>query len=211
MNDILYDIGQLFQLAFGINNPVYLTQPIVIGRGDEGSPVYSPSLTPTGAGDVRFSWMGTPILFPFSLKGGIYRRYDRSGELEDYPLDDFDMPAATLVDFSRAKQVINTKVLGSNGSVKELYSFDDWRVRIRGLCLTDPSRRMAPDAEEQREKLVQWEQVAQAVNVTGALFQQKNIYSLVIEEVFFRQIEGRPGVIPFEMECLGDEPIELTL
>lgn len=225
MSDIRYNLSQLFELAFGVKNPVFIPGSIRI-EGDTPGTVYkTPAKTNTASKPVvfsgvqtkpleyngRLSWMGTPIVYPFTLQGGTYKVFAANGELQDYQLNDFELPAATLVDFSRAKINIKTMPRGNNGSVKELFSFDDWRIRIRGICLDDPSRASAQTAQEQKAALLEWEQVCNSVPVIGSLFVEKKIYRLAIDGISFTQLERKPNVIPFEMECVSDEPLEMSL
>ncbi|MRG45499.1 hypothetical protein GFS24_10255 [Chitinophaga sp. SYP-B3965] len=225
MSDVRYNLSQLFELAFGVKNPVFIPTPV---RIEEDSPatkfnipakttasnkpvIFSGISTSPAEYNGRLSWMGTPIVYPFTLQGGTYKVFASNGELLDYQLNDFELPAATLVDFSRAKINIKTMPRGNNGSVKELFSFDDWRIRIRGICLDDPSRASAKTAQEQKSALLEWEQVCNSIPVIGSLFVEKKIYRLAIDGISFTQLERKPNVIPFEMECVSDEPLEMTL
>lgn len=220
--DIRYDLSQLFDLAFGVKSPVFLPYPLQV------TPGASPQFTQQESGPIvrdtfpnievkeqpaaeRYSWMGTPIVFPFTLKGGTYKVFNGDGDLVDYQIADFEMPAATLVDFTRPKIITRTKIPGNKGTVKELYGFDDWTFRIRGLCLDDQSRNTAKTAAEQKRELLKWNEICNAVNVTGELFFEKNIHALSINNINFTQLERKPNVFPFEFECYSDDRLELIL
>jgi hypothetical protein len=224
MSDIRYNLTDLFALAFGVRNPVFINTPVRIDNGNNSFPIavggdsaerpttqFSGISTNSPVSSNRMSWMGTPIVFPFTFQGGTYRVFSPTGELQDVQLADYELPAATLVDFSRAKVMINSQVRGSNGTVKELFSFADWRIRIRGICLDDTSRPTAQTAQEQKAALLEWEQVAGSIPVSGSLFIEKKIYRLVIDGISFTQLERKPGVIPFEIEAFSDEPLEMVL
>ena len=218
-------LAKMFDLAFGVKSPVFVPYTVnldkLIYKDSKGFELPGAAAQEAMPGlDVKLkaeteaeatSWMGTPIVYPFTLQGGVYKKYSPSGELEDFRLEDFMMPAATLVDFSRAKNIIRTPVLGSNGTVKEMYSFDDWKIRVRGICLDDNTRRIAKTAVEQKKELLKWEQVCGSINVMGTLFFEKSILAMTISNANFTQLEGKPGVIPFELECESDERLELIL
>lgn len=207
-----YNINQLFEIAFGIRG-------LAIFR-PEGvdTPPNAPDFDFKGVQVVedvveasRISYMGTPIIFPIKFKGGNYRFYNTSGEVERYPVNDFDLPTATLVNFRRAKVKSNTRVLASEGTVKEIYGFDDWVIDIRGLCLKDPGNKTAPTAYDQHLRLLEFENIVDSITVVGDLFADKNIGNITIDEIDFKQVQGKPGIIPFYLRCSSDKPFELEL
>lgn len=206
MADIRYDLGQMFGAAFGVSSPVYMTRPVGIGSQRQELN-YSGVQVISQADAEQYSWLGTPIVFPVLFKSGIYKIYNADGKLVDREFKEFQLPAATIVEFSRAKNITRTDVLGNNGTVKEIYGFDDWQIRMRGVCLPEPNR----SSQEQKESLLQWEQVAAAVEIDGALFDEKSINSIAITEINFSQIQAKPEVIPFEIIAVSDEPIEFLL
>lgn len=205
-SDIRYNVSELFSDAFGINSPVFITEPLrrdvpatISLQGVETLPEYYKS-------DVM-SWMGTPIMFPVTFKGGSYKRYKGNGEIERKTLSDYLLPAATMFSFRRAKNITRTNLLGSNGTVKEIYGFDDWVIDVRGLCLDEPTR----SAHSQLEELLQWEELADAINLSGELFNQRKISRVSMADWGDNLQQGSPGVIPFQFQLYSDEDIILTL
>ncbi|MGC4130195.1 MAG: DUF6046 domain-containing protein [Bergeyella sp.] len=202
--DSRYTISQLFELAFGVKNPVYLTVPI--GKQKESEIVYPTPRIKTAEQEevIRKSRLGTPVIFPVKFKGGSYRVYDGKGKIVQQQFEDFWFPPATMVDFSRPKNITKTDVLGGNGTVKEIFGFDDWNIRIRTLCIKDEFT-----AREYEKNIIEWHKVIQSIEVEGDLFVWKDIHNLVIEEMDIKSLEGSPNVIPIEMFCSSDEPFEL--
>ncbi|MBV7268369.1 DUF6046 domain-containing protein [Winogradskyella luteola] len=203
MSNFKPDISQLFNAAFGFVPIVYKVNE---GRQNNGSANYQSIQTVEDEEAQKLSWMGTPIMFPVKFIGQQYQFYNQSGELENKSLKDFDLPPTTVVDFRRAKNITKTNVLGDNGTVKEIYGFDDWQIRIRGLCLDTPTEK----AYDLQNELLKWEAVVNSIEVDGDLFIDKNIYRIAIEEIDFRQPQGRHNVIPFEITASSDQPIELA-
>lgn len=203
--DRRYQISQLFKLAFGVSSPVYLTVPI----GKRKEPERKYSSIPIKEAELkeadRFSRLGTPIVFPVKFKGGFYKNYDNKARLTDIKYDDFWFPPATMVDFSQSKHITQTDVLGGNGTVKEIFGFEDWNIRIRTLCITDEI-----SARDYERNIIEWNRVAQSIEVEGDLFGWKNIHKLVIEDIDIKSLEGSPNVIPIELTCSSDEPFELV-
>lgn len=226
---IEYKITDLLAAAFDIKMPIRIPDPVAIAKGKLGQQytvsddkqelagIYYPNIImkEPDAKSVSVSWMGTPILFPFTfLNEGMdkpYTRYKKNGELEVVIMEKFELPAATVIDFSRAKNIIKTDMLGGSGTVKELFGFDDWRIRIRGICLDDSNRQTAKKAHQQKEQLLRWEQICGSIKVEGELLNEKGIDEIVIESISFRQLEGKPGVMPFEIQASSNEPINLVL
>jgi len=224
MADVTFGVAKLFELAFGVKSPVFIPYPLQIKRVDNGAGYTIPDAASSPA-DVsfsnmqlkaddeieRWSWMGTPIVFPWTLKGGTYKVFDTKADIVQTSMADFEMPAATLVNFSREKIITRTKVRGSKGTVKEMYGFDDWEIQVRGLCLTDKNRRSAKTAQEQKLQLLKWENLCSAISVVGDLFFEKDIMAISIGKINFTQLEGKPDVIPFEFTAYSDDRLELIL
>lgn len=206
--DIRYDISQLIDLAFGIKSPVFIPFPIEIG-GSPLPPKYSVELSQeVDYGPTETSWMGTKILYPMSLQGGNYQVYDDSGAVVLAKFGDFKFPPVTLVDFERSKVETKTVTNGGKGTVKQVGAFEDWSIRIRGLCLNEQGGKTA---QEYKEGLLAYETILDSIPVTGSLFFEKRIDNISISRISFRQLEGKPGVIPFEIEAYSDDPIEYRI
>lgn len=200
--DNRYNISQLFKLAFGTNLPVYLTVPI--GKEPAHTAEYGSIRTVGREEAIRLSKLGTPIVFPMKFTAGNYKFYDYQSKIVEKQLSDFWLPPATMVDFSRVKNISRTDVIGGNGTVKEIYGFDDWQIRIRTVCHNDEL-----SSREYEKRLIEWSEVIQSISVEGDLFGWKNIHNLVIESIDIRSLEGTPNIIPIELNCISDEPFEL--
>ena len=213
MPDIRYDIGQLFQIAFGMNSPIYITHPI-LAPSSPSIEYYGADVLPDfeeglAQDEMPISWMNTPIVFSASLDGddGKYWRYKMNGELEQVKMETLAFPAATMFSFRRAKNITRTNVLGSNGTVKEIYGFDDWQIDVRGLCLPTTEK----TSMQQLEGLLEWENIADAVKINGSLFNKAGIYRVAISDFAWNIPQGKPDVIAFTMQMLSDDPLELQL
>lgn len=207
--DLRYNVSQLFQLAFGINMPVYLPYPLtkelppnISFDGIETRPEFNPSNSK--------SWMGTPIMFELSFIGNEqkYKKYTVSGEVKEIALPNYTLPPATMFQFRRAKNVTRTNVLGSNGTVKEIFGFDDWVIDVKGLCLDEPNR----SAISQLEELLKWEELADSIAVSGEVCNMMDINRVCISEFSHNIVQGsNGGVIAYEMQLFSDDPAELIM
>lgn len=202
--DNRYNISQLFKLAFGVNNPVYIVNPI---QKDSNTDIhYSPQIKEVELKEAKqISKLGTPVVFPVMFEAGDYNFYDENSRIVQRKLSEFWFPPATLVDFSRAKNITRTDVIGGSGTVKEIYGLDDWSIRIRTICMTDKL-----STREYEKRIIEWANVVQSIPVVGDLFGDKNIYNLVIESIDIKSIEGAPNVVPIELNCVSDEPFEIV-
>lgn len=202
--DFKYNIANLFQEAFGVNSPVFIPSD---RQQEEISYDYSGLKTIPAAKTEGISWMRTPIVFPVTFQGSEYNRYKASGELEKVRIQDFRLPPATLFSFRRAHNITRTQVLGSNGSVKEIYGFDDWIMDVKGLCLPEPNNSSAA----QMSKLLEWEKLADSFGLLGTLFDQLDINAACISNFKRESLQGQPEVIPFSFQLIADEAAELIL
>ena len=204
MADIRYNVSQLFKAAFGINSPVFITEPLIRSKPTELSfkgikqlpEYYQPDAT---------SWMGTPIMFQAKFENGSYRRYKPNGDTESIQMAEFILPPATMFSFRRAKNVNKTNVLGSTGTVKEIFGFDDWIIDVRGLAIDEPNR----TAAEQIAELLKWEELADGIDVSGELFNSHNIFRVAMEDWNDNLVQGKLGVIAFSCQLTSDVTLDL--
>jgi len=195
------DIKELFNRAFGIK-PVSFDLP---SSSNTHSPIYGNIPVKEQENSSRMSWLGTPIINPVMFKGGKYNKHKPNGSgVELVAMNDWYLPPASLIDFSRSKIMSKTRIAGNNGTIKEIYGFTDWSIKIRGLCLDTPNE----SASEQYKELLKWEDLADSIDVIGKLFVDKSIYKISIEEIDFKQLEGSPNIIPFTINVISDVPLE---
>lgn len=198
-----YVVTEIFRKAFGINIPFYITEDLRRKSPKNISFEGVPTL-PSYYDETSTSWMGTPILFPAAFKGGIYQQYNVKGELVEIEVPDLVLPPATMFQFRRPKNTTRTNILG-NGTVKEIFGFDDWVIDVRGLCLDEPNR----SAQEQLAELLRYENLADSIEVLGGQFQQRNIQRVCINEWTDNVPQGTPGVVAFQFQLISDEPLEI--
>lgn len=175
----------------------------------KGSNVFFPK------SEIVKSPLGTDVMFSFELGGESMKYFDdATGELGWSHMDKFQIPVATLVDWSRGKDVIKTKVRGSGGTIKEMYAFDDWNISIRGLLFDEYGANgieTGRTAVELMRKLRSFEGFADSIPVSGWWFEEHKVSRIVINQLRLKQIEGKPWVIGFDMDCASDQGIELDL
>ncbi len=204
--DARYNLSKLFSAAFGINSPIFITEPL--GKKTPNNFDYKGiDIIEDYYTKEATSWMGTPIIGLLKFKAGSYKIYGSTGILEDIQYNDFILPPATLFSFRRSKNITKTNLLGNNGTVKEIFGFDDWIVDVKGLAVDTPQS----SARDQIIAIKEWEELASAINVSGKLFTTKNIHAVVMDDYKEESIQGSPGIIPFSMTLTSDDAVELIL
>jgi len=207
-----YNVAQLFDVAFGIKNiAAYKVDGIDEKPKGSNFNYTGLELVEDVAEASRMSYLGTPIIYPVVFKGKKYQVFDKQGDVMLKNYEDFELPAATLLSFRRPKVITKTLARASQGSVKEIFGFNDWNIDVRGLCLADPSHAIAKTAVDQKIKLKEFDEIVDSIQVVGDLFNDLDISNIVIEDISFSQLKGKPGVIPFHLRCTSDEPLELNL
>lgn len=117
-----------------------------------------------------------------------------------------------LVTVGQAMNVVKTAIQGRRGTVKEYIGQDDYAVTIRAILATDPKadNRFAyplPEVKALRALV----ELGVALPVSGFLLDTYGISSLVVVNVRYESLPGFVNLQAYEIECLSDEPIELTL
>lgn len=201
--DARYNLSKLFSAAFGINSPIFITEPL--GKKTPNNFDYKGiDIIEDYYTKEATSWMGTPIIGLLKFKAGTYKIYNDKGELSDIIYNEFILPPATLFSFRRSKNITKTNLLGNNGTVKEIFGFDDWVIDVKGLAVDTPQS----SARDQLIALKEWEELASSIGVRSKLFTSKKIEAVVIEDYKEESIQGSPGIIPFSMTLISDEAIE---
>lgn len=215
-----YYAAELLQLAFGINSPIMFPYNLEVKRegvGDFASPnnpkgnagiVYETAEDVSEQNSsIRLSQYGLPVMYPMQFLEGNYKKFSLSGELVEVELPTFDLPATTMVDFSRPKRITETEQ-NAGVPVDEMYGFGHWDIKIRGLCLKDKAHPQATSAQQQKEILLQWEEVAGGIYVAGSLFTERNISFITIRNASFQQMDKRPHITQFSLDCKSAVPPE---
>jgi hypothetical protein len=211
-------VASVISDVFGVSSPVYLPW----GKDAKWIPEYGsveklPDYTatsPSPEGDIGeggLSELGTPVFGVIRFGGGVYNRYSRrTGNIEQAKYGGYTLPWSCLVDFSRESNVVTTEMLGGNGTVKELYGLGDWNISIRGIAVNGGNK-YGDNAHAQIKHLIDWADICDAIEVEGAVFSGKGIYRMVIKKIDIQPLQARYNVIPFQIEAVSDEALELVL
>lgn len=207
-NKVLF-VADLIRQAFGINSPIYI--PWGANKDYVPGSYNDVRLLPEGDDEALLSEFGTPVLGAVTFEAGEYNRYNKvTGAVEKVTMEAYTLPYSCIVQFTRSSNVTKTEVIGSTGTVKEIFGKGDWRVSIRGVAIGSRDG-SGTTAHEQIEALVSWDNVADSIPVLGDVFGRKGISNIVFKSFEVLPVIGRYDAIPFRIEAVSDEPIELYL
>jgi hypothetical protein len=206
-------MANLFAQAFGVTMGGIYRPETASGSPDKPTGLFTGLEVVTDINEsYEMSAMGTPILFPIIFSEGNYKKYNERGELVDKKMGDFRLPIASLVSFGRDKIMGVTRINGGNGTVKEIYGFDDWQVTINGFLIPDASQPQGFKTPlEQEKELTKWDSLASSIAVFGELFAVRKIKNLTIKGIRFDPMRGKPNIRTFTITAISDNPIELNI
>lgn len=215
-DEFTIDLQQQYKNAFGIYRPIF--QPVEPKEGQEQGVGFTKGEEPTSQ-EIQFealpelkfdnspvkSSLGTLVLSPITFKGGSYKERLDNGQIINSTYEELALSHTATVEVSLSKIIVKTPRYGGSGSFKELISRDDPRVTIRGFLLGEDLKR----PEAQIRQLYALEQVPHAIRVVCDYLGWLNIHHLVVENVNFPALQGKPSMQPFELTCTGDVPVQL--
>lgn len=196
-----YNIRDLFTAAFGDQHRY---QPVLAHKDLEGALTdYTGVKTYITDGQIfERSVLGTPIMMPVRLEAANWQQKGVT-----YSTAPFKFPAATLMEFQQAKEIVTTKVAGRDGTIKEYIGLDDWQITIKGLIIDPKSPRTYP--ADMVSNLNKIKDAPCALPITNRICELLNIYSIVIKDISFPSTEAFPGVQAFVITAMSDAPFEI--
>lgn len=124
-------------------------------------------------------------------------------------LDGYKLPNEPLVTVTGGNRIIRTDIDGNEGSFKERWCKDDYRITIRGIAINEDNFDVYP--EEQLRQIRKLCEKGQAVQVDCDMLSIFNISLLAIEQHNYPALEGSPGMQPYEITAYSDKEFELEL
>lgn len=153
---------------------------------------------------------GVPLIFPITFQGGTYKQYDR-GKIVDTEMKEFRLPLTTICQFSRDKKMDKTYASAGFNSWKEIYSIDDWQIRMDGVIFPDDTQPQGYTTPAQQIKMLRrWDDLPAAIKVESDLFALLGIHNIVMK-LQLGQTRAFPERFPFTITAESDAPVELIL
>lgn len=114
-----------------------------------------------------------------------------------------------IISISGKKNIIETKMVGRPGSVKELINVDDYKISITGFIESDNGT--YPEAGiTQLKEIYNINEPVELVSVlTDLIFDDGD--QVVITDISFPETPGIETAQAVRIECVTDKPFELTI
>lgn len=116
----------------------------------------------------------------------------------------YSFPAEMTVEVSRAKNSIETDIVGMEGSVEELVSSGDWSITLRGFIINYEST--AYPEQEVRELSDVCKLKDTLMGVTSNYLNNLEIEFLSLHNLRLPQLPGYTNVQPFEITAKSKQP-----
>ena len=204
---LILDLGELFKNQFG-------SKPYVLGIGGSGTapdpykniPVSTKGLTEftaTGS-ELRSQYLGVEIFLPIKI-------YDESGTglLMHLPY--------CVVSISGKNNYVSTPMIDRKGSVKELYSGDDYKITIKGFLIG--ADRKFPEADlkllndlKNKNTAVVLDNAITNIFLSDPALPQDEQRRVVVMSFDLPEVSGgREHVRPFSLELESDTVFDLEI
>lgn len=126
----------------------------------------------------------------------------------DLMVDNLIFPNEPLMTFSKQKVIVETPVQGAEGTVKELISSSDYRIKIQGICF-DPEKKEYP--RQQVEDIKALFDENRALTVSNRLCALFGIQKIVLKNIDWGKMQGQPFSQSFSIDAVSDRDFYATL
>jgi hypothetical protein len=181
-----FNISLLYARAFGIRGKQFqLPKPQPTAKGADYRVDSFDDDNSAG-----FSYLGMPYFMPTKLNG-------------------LRLPNEPMIDITGGKRIALTEMDGANGTFKELYSLDDYKITIRGLLLTEDGSNDYP--QEQLRDLNELFLTPGELSITNQLCAMLNIAYIAIQGIDYPSTEGLQGAQAYVITALSDNRVNLII
>ncbi|CAA0253663.1 DUF6046 domain-containing protein [Tenacibaculum maritimum] len=122
----------------------------------------------------------------------------------DVVIDGVRLPNEPLITFNGQKRIVQTSIVGSErrGTVKELISSNDYRIRIEGVCI-EAGKKEYP--QHQVEQLIALCEKPASLEFENELAEMFGIHKLAITSYAFDKMQGKPYSQKYVINAVSDE------
>ena len=152
---------------------------------------------PTDTELTKMSALGTPVWDYLHVKPVTV---ESTGEV----FDGYDFPAETTIEALRAKKIVESDILGRDGTVEELIALDDWSLTIRGLIINYDSTDYPENAVKDLQQL--FELKSSVLPVKGTFLTMLGVRYLSLHRLSLKPSLGYSNVQAFEIEAKSKRP-----
>jgi hypothetical protein len=150
---------------------------------------------------VDYSDLNTPVIDNVIFEGGEYIDFD--GNTIEYPPLIIN---TAVVDVTKPKNIVETRIQGRNGSVKEYIASDDFVISIRGFIVSENNQLPLDDLRTLNIISDAPQQIGIVSTYLNEVFE---INDIVIKRISMPRVEGYNNQVPFRIEAVSDVPLDL--
>jgi hypothetical protein len=161
-----------------------------------GVPEILSNPTPEQVGEVgdlyyeRTSMLGTPVILPITIDG-------------------VDLPDNAVMTITGRNRIIETDLNSKQGTFKELWAKDDYRISIRGIVVQSNGNEDYP--EDQLRQIKELLDAESHLPIECDMTTLFGITDVAIYDYNFPELPGVSMAQPFELMCKSDYKFELEL
>ena len=189
MSALTFDLDQLYESTFG-------TKPYRINESANGNK-YSRGT----ASVLSEPYLNKEIWLPTRFA---------EINIKDYKASEFFLPYS-VIKISGKKTIVKTAMAERQGTVKELYSTDDYAISLKGFFIDDKNRIWPEEELTAFKRLFELQTAVVLENALTNVFLEKG-QKVVIESFELPEVEGgRKHVRPFSIELESDSIFTLEV
>lgn len=206
-------IGTLFTQVFGLAGPMIRRYKVT---KDESKPylgAYNIEVNKEEELEFIYNSLGTPVQFPMAFTGSTGYKYMDAGRVKRKFVSGSYLPFTSVASFTRAKRLTETPMSGDDDEI-EMYGHEPWRISIKGFIIHGEKsliNKGEPTVGDQVQQLQEFESLADAIGVTGKIFEWLNIHRIAIKSIRYPDARDLDMSVikPFEIEARSVKPSEL--
>lgn len=146
---------------------------------------------------ISRTYLGTPV-----YSNLIFSANPNTPENEDLILN------TVIMVIQRRKNIVKTELQGRDGTVKEYINKGDYQVLIRGEIVSELPLVFPVDLVTALRNVLD---LPSTIEVAGNFLSVFDVDTLVIETYEIGEKAGFRGSVPFRIQAISDDPIELQI
>ncbi|MEO6901546.1 MAG: DUF6046 domain-containing protein [Bacteroidia bacterium] len=119
----------------------------------------------------------------------------------------FDI-GTVLCEINQSRNIVKTVIAGKDGCVKEYIGKGDYEITIQGVLASEFQNVPPKDA---LTNLLGFCDAPLEFDIASNYLAYFGIYTIVVEDYSFKQLEGQRNTIAFKLKCLSDFPYEIKI
>lgn len=200
MSAIVYDLNQLYRQTFGSKPHV----PKVVPTANQDEPFQisesNSNVSQLSGSSFTAQYLGKEIWLPVKF-------YNL--DVSIFGTDKILLPY-TVIKISAKKTIIKTPLAERKGTVKELYSIDDFTISLKGFVIDEANRNFPESELIVLKKLFERNEAIDFDNALSNIFLDEQ--RVVIESLELPEVEGgRKHIRPFSMTLESDSVFTLDV